>query len=278
MDLLNDISLQINQINWEQILLTLLTILLKVIAVFIVFAIVKGAGNKIISKMFSKIQQKQRISAGRSKTLESLTQNILNYVLIFIFIVTILQLFGIQATAVLAGAGVVGLAIGFGAQGLVSDVVTGFFLLIEKQIDVGDYVTIGTYSGIVEQVGLRNTQVRGFDGSLNYIPNRTITTLSNHSRGTMNALVDMTIPYESHLEETMASLQNAAKQYAKDNELILEGPNVIAVQPASSSKLVLRVIAKTVNTEQAKVEKELEAIFSETLENIKNDHVQHSDQ
>lgn len=278
MDLLNDISLQINQINWEHILLTLLTILLKVLAVFIVFAIVKGAGNKIIGKMFSKVQQKQRISAGRSKTLESLTQNILNYVLIFIFIVTILQLFGIQATAVLAGAGVVGLAIGFGAQGLVSDVVTGFFLLIEKQIDVGDYVTIGTYSGIVEQVGLRNTQVRGFDGSLNYIPNRTITTLSNHSRGTMSALVDMTIPYESHLEETMAALQTAAKKYAKDNELILEGPNVIAVQPASSSKLVLRVVAKTVNTEQAKVEKELEVIFSDTLEKIKDNHLQHPDQ
>ncbi|WP_281420690.1 mechanosensitive ion channel family protein [Cytobacillus gottheilii] len=270
MDFLNDISLQINQINWEQILLSLLTILLKVAAVFIVFAIVKAAGNKLIAKMFSKIQLKQSISVGRAKTLESLTQNILNYILLFVFIVTVLQLFGIEATAILAGAGVLGLAIGFGAQGLVSDVVTGFFILIEKQIDVGDYVTIGTFSGIVEQVGLRNTQVRGFDGALYYIPNRTITTVSNHSRGTMNALVDMIVTYENYLEETMAAIQKAAKEYAKDNELILEGPNVIAVQAPGSSKLVLRVIAKTVNTEKGTVEKELQTIFSNTLEEMKN--------
>ncbi|MBD5020626.1 small-conductance mechanosensitive channel protein MscT, partial [Xanthomonas citri pv. citri] len=113
------------------------------------------------------------------------------YTLIFIFFVMVLDLFHYDPSALLAGAGIVGLAVGFGAQGLVSDIVTGFFILLEKQLDVGDYITVSTFDGIVEQVGLRTTQIRSFDGTLHYIPNRNITNVSNHSRGTMQALVDI---------------------------------------------------------------------------------------
>ncbi|MFP3813464.1 mechanosensitive ion channel family protein, partial [Bacillus sp. SIMBA_005] len=87
-------------------------------------------------------------------TLRSLALNVYGYILIFVFIVMILDLFHYNPSALIAGAGVVGLAVGFGAQGLVSDIVTGFFILLEKQIDVGDYITVAGYSGIVEQVGL----------------------------------------------------------------------------------------------------------------------------
>lgn len=99
----------------------------------------------------------------------------------------ILDLFHYNPTALLAGAGVVGLAIGFGAQGLVSDIVTGFFILLEKQFDVGEYITVAGFDGIVEQIGLRTTQLRSFDGTLHFIPNRSILNVSNHSRGTMTS-------------------------------------------------------------------------------------------
>ncbi|WP_342026060.1 mechanosensitive ion channel family protein [Cytobacillus pseudoceanisediminis] len=259
-------NLNLSQINWEALLIDAGLILLKLAAIYFAFLIVKSAGNKIIHKSFEGIGRKERISPGRSKTLRSLAKNIFSYVLIFIFAVTILQIFGIKATAILAGAGVVGLAVGFGAQGLVSDVVTGFFILLERQIDVGDYVTTGSYSGIVEQIGLKTTQIRGFDGTLHYIPNREITSLSNHSRGNMRALVDIGISYDDNIDEAITVLQETCDKIAEVNQAIVEGPNVIGVQTLGSSDVVLRIIAKTENMEQWAVERQLRKALKEALE------------
>lgn len=259
-------NLNLSQINWEALLIDAGLILLKLAAIYFTFLIVKSAGNKIIHKSFEGIGRKERISPGRSKTLQSLAKNIFSYVLIFIFAVTILQIFGIKATAILAGAGVVGLAVGFGAQGLVSDVVTGFFILLERQIDVGDYVTTGSYSGIVEQIGLKTTQIRGFDGTLHYIPNREITSLSNHSRGNMRALVDIGISYDDNIDEAITVLQETCDKIAEVNQAIVEGPNVIGVQTLGSSDVVLRIIAKTENMEQWAVERQLRKALKEALE------------
>ncbi|WP_436375597.1 mechanosensitive ion channel family protein [Cytobacillus sp. BC1816] len=256
----------LSQINWEALLIDAGLILLKLAAIYFAFLIVKSAGNKIIHKSFEGIGRKERISPGRSKTLQSLAKNIFSYVLIFIFAVTILQIFGIKATAILAGAGVIGLAVGFGAQGLVSDVVTGFFILLERQIDVGDYVTTGSYSGIVEQIGLKTTQIRGFDGTLHYIPNREITSLSNHSRGNMRALVDIGISYDDNIDEAITVLQETCDKIAEVNQAIVEGPNVIGVQTLGSSDVVLRIIAKTENMEQWAVERQLRKALKEALE------------
>ncbi|MBX9972216.1 mechanosensitive ion channel family protein [Cytobacillus firmus] len=259
-------NLNLSQINWEALLIDTGLILLKLAAIYFAFLIVKSAGNKIIHKSFEGIGRKERISPGRSKTLQSLAKNVFSYVLIFIFAVTILQIFGIKATAILAGAGVVGLAVGFGAQGLVSDVVTGFFILLERQIDVGDYVTTGSYSGIVEQIGLKTTQIRGFDGTLHYIPNREITSLSNHSRGNMRALVDIGISYDDNIDEAITVLQETCDKIAEENNAIVEGPNVIGVQTLGSSDVVLRIIAKTENMEQWAVERHLRKALKEALE------------
>ncbi|EFV79202.1 hypothetical protein HMPREF1013_00520 [Bacillus sp. 2_A_57_CT2] len=259
-------NLNLSQINWEALLIDAGLILLKLAAIYFAFLIVKSAGNKIIHKSFEGIGRKERISPGRSKTLQSLAKNIFSYVLIFIFAVTILQIFGIKATAILAGAGVVGLAVGFGAQGLVSDVVTGFFILLERQIDVGNYVTTGSYSGIVEQIGLKTTQIRGFDGTLHYIPNREITSLSNHSRGNMRALVDIGISYDDNIDEAITVLQETCDKIAEVNQAIVEGPNVIGVQTLGSSDVVLRIIAKTENMEQWAVERQLRKALKEALE------------
>ncbi|MCC3645503.1 MAG: mechanosensitive ion channel family protein [Bacillota bacterium] len=258
--------LNFSQLNWEALLIDAGLLLLKIAAIYFAFLIVKSAGNKIIQKSFEGIAKKERISAGRSKTLLSLAENIFSYVLIFIFAVTILQIFGIKATAILAGAGVIGLAVGFGAQGLVSDVVTGFFILLERQIDVGDYVTTGNYSGIVEQIGLKTTQIRGFDGTLHYLPNREITSLSNHSRGNMRALVDIGISYDDNIDEAITVLQEACDRIAQENQAIVEGPNVIGVQTLGSSDVVLRIIAKTENMEQWAVERQLRKALKEALD------------
>ncbi|WP_400246982.1 mechanosensitive ion channel family protein [Niallia sp. JL1B1071] len=143
---------------------------------------------------------------------------------------------GIDATAI----GIIGLAVGFGAQGLVSVLVSGFFILLEKQLDVGELVTVGEFPGTVEKAGLRTTQIRAADGTLHFILNREITQLSNHSRGEMQALVDIDISVNNDLPRTLEILQQVCERIASKNESITDGLNTITI----------RIIAKTKNMEQ----------------------------
>ncbi|WP_417900704.1 mechanosensitive ion channel family protein [Bacillus haimaensis] len=242
-------------------------IFLKLLVIIVVYAIVKSIGTKIITRLFKRATEKQGISAGRGKTLEKLTTNIFTYALIFFLVIMVLEnVFDVRTTAILAGAGIVGLAIGFGAQGIVSDVVTGFFLLLEKQVDVDDYVTTAGFSGIVEEVGLRTTKIRDFDGSLHYLPNREISSLTNHSRGNMRALVDIGISYEDNIDHAIEVIQGVCDAIAAEDPAIKDGPNVIGVQGLGDSDVVIRIIAKTENMMQWAVERKLRKGIKEALD------------
>ncbi|MFD2043491.1 mechanosensitive ion channel family protein [Ornithinibacillus salinisoli] len=223
----------------------------------------KSIGRRAIKKGFERTND---LSAGRTKTLQSISVNIFSYFLLFIFLGIVFELFNFDIKALLAGAGIIGLAIGFGAQGLVNDVVTGFFILLEKQIDVEDYVTVAGNDGIIEEIGLRTTKLRGFDGTLHYIPNREITSVSNHSRGNMRALVDIGISYDDNIEQAMDVIQSVCDQVASQEEDIMEGPDVVGVQALGSSDVVIRVIAKTKNMEQWAVERKLRKAIKEALD------------
>lgn len=257
----------LSNIDIYAILIAAGVILLKLLVILIVYAIVKSIGTKIISRTFNRATEKQGISPGRAKTLEKLTINIFTYALIFFLVIMVLEnVFAVETTAILAGAGVVGLAIGFGAQGIVSDVVTGFFLLLEKQVDVDDYVTTAGFSGIVEEVGLRTTKIRDFDGSLHYVPNREISNLTNHSRGNMRALVDIGISYDDNIDTAIQVMQTVCDQVAAEDETIIEGPNVVGVQGLGDSDVVIRIIAKTENMQQWAVERKLRKTIKEALD------------
>ncbi|MBM7621776.1 small conductance mechanosensitive channel [Bacillus tianshenii] len=256
-----------SDLDFYAILAAVGIIFLKLLVIIIVYAIVKSIGTKIITRLFKRATAKQGISAGRGKTLEKLTTNIFTYALIFFLVIMVLEnVFDVRTTAILAGAGIVGLAIGFGAQGIVSDVVTGFFLLLEKQVDVDDYVTTAGFSGIVEEVGLRTTKIRDFDGSLHYLPNREISSLTNHSRGNMRALVDIGISYEDNIDHAIEVIQGACDAIASEDPAIKEGPNVIGVQGLGASDVVIRIIAKTDNMMQWAVERKLRKAIKEALD------------
>lgn len=258
--------LDFREFNWEGLLIEIGLVAAQIIGILVAFLIVKAIGNKVIGRFFDKLLKKGDVTKGRALTLQSLSENVFSYVLIFILVATIFSIFGLSVASLIAGAGIVGLAIGFGAQGLVSDVVTGFFLLLEKQIDVNDYVTVGSIDGIVESVGLRTTQIRSFDGTLNYIPNRDITTVSNHSRGNMRALVDIGISYDADIDKAVTVIQAVCDKIAADNESIVEGPDVIGVQGFGASDVTLRIIAKATSGEQWAVERQLRKAIKETLD------------
>lgn len=255
-----------NHINWEKFFMDAGIITVKIIGIFIAYRIVKGLALKVLNNSFDNIMKRKNISEGRARTLQKLGENIISYVLIFILAATLFSVFGLSVASLIAGAGVIGLAISFGAQGLVNDVVTGFFLLLERQVDVNDYVTVGSHEGIVESVGLRTTQIRSFNGTLNYIPNREIVSVSNHSRGNMQALVDISISYDEDIDRALEIMQKTCSEVATKNPNIVEGPNVLGVQAFGTSDVVLRVIAKTKNMEQWSVERQLRRAIREAFD------------
>jgi moderate conductance mechanosensitive channel len=254
------------KINWAELLLDAGIWTAKFLLIIFMFIIIRSIGRRVINRMFERAASHRKMSSGRIITLQKLVVNLFSYVLIFIFAGIVFKQFGLEIGTLIAGAGVVGLAIGFGAQGLVSDVVTGFFILLEKQMEVGDYVTIGGVDGIVEEVGLRTTHIRAFDGTLSYMPNREISTIANHSRGNMRALVDIGIAYEENIDQAVKVLQDACDRVKENNENIVEGPNVLGVHALGSSDVVIRIISKTRNGEQWAVERELRQAFKEALE------------
>lgn len=251
--------------SWTAFLDSIISAGLKIGLVLLVYVIISPIGKRLISRIINGAGNKQKLSEGRSKTLERLILNIYSYVLGFILIATLLGLFDINLAPLIAGAGIIGLAIGFGAQGLVSDVVTGFFILLEKQVEVDEYVTAGGMNGVVEEVGLRTTKIRSFDGTLNFVPNRHISTISNHTRGNMRALVDIGIAYGENIDEAMAVLQKVCDEFQQD-ERVTDGPNVLGVQSFGSSDIVLRVLGHTENMQQWAVERDLRKRIKEAFD------------
>ncbi|ELK44251.1 mechanosensitive ion channel family protein [Halobacillus sp. ACCC02827] len=251
--------------NAAELVDSLISVGLEIIVLLIAFAIVKPLGSKAIGAAIDRMGQQRKLSEGRTKTLHRLCVNLFSYVLIAILIMMLLTAVDINIGPLLAGAGILGLAIGFGAQGLVSDIVTGFFLLLERQVEVDDYVTAGGYDGVVEEVGIRTTKIRSFDGTLNFVPNRNISGVANHSRGNMRALVDIGIGYDENIDEAMAVLQKVADDFASD-ERFKEGPNVLGVQSLGSSDVVIRILGKTENMEQWAVERDMRKAMKEALD------------
>ncbi|NEU29535.1 mechanosensitive ion channel family protein [bacterium LRH843] len=255
----------LHHVTEETLLFGIATMVGKVILSIIAFLLARSIGKKVIKSSFEKMESQRNMTFGRVKTLEKLSINTFSYVLFFVFLTVVISIFGLNPTGLIAGAGVVGLAVGFGAQGLVSDVVTGFFLLLEKQIDVDDYITAGGVEGVVEEVGLRTTQIRGFDGTLHYIPNRGISSVSNHSRGNMLALIDIRLSNNQNLDHTIYTLQASLGRIAEEDPTIKEGPNVLGARSTGKTDAIIRIIAKTENMAQKAVEQKLEEAIKEVL-------------
>jgi moderate conductance mechanosensitive channel len=241
------------QINWASVLQVLLKIAVILIVAWLAYAILKV----IIKKAIFREKNIPESQLHRLKTLRSLVTNIALYVIIFITSIAVLGEFGVDATGILASAGVLGLAIGFGAKDLVSDVVTGFFSLMEEHVNVGEYVTVKDYTGVVEEFGLRSLRIRSANGDLHFISNREILSLTNHSRGNMRALVDISLSTKANVDEAIKYLQGACEQWKARYEDLVDGPEVIGVQAIGSGDYTVRIIAKTKNGKQDDVENAL---------------------
>lgn len=222
------------------------TSILKIIFIVAAASLVIRGGRAIIQKAFKiKSRGPLQMSERRLATISKLLENVLTYAVFFVVIVMILGVLGIDTKGLIAGAGVVGLAVGFGAQNLVRDVITGFFILLEDQFSVGDYVRIGNFEGVIEEIGLRTTKVKSWTGELHIIPNGNIKEVTNFSLHNSVAFVDISISYDSDIPHAEQVIEELLDELPLQYEQMAKRPELLGVQQLGQSEVTLRVICET---------------------------------
>ena len=180
------IQAYIEKLDVTTIIENILTKVISLLLLLIVFYIAKKMLHTMVQRIVKPSLKMSRHDVGRQKTISRLLENVFNYTLYFFLLYCILSILGLPVSSLLAGPGIAGVAIGMGAQGFLSDVINGFFILFERQLDVGDEVVLTngpiTVSGKVVSVGIRTTQLRSEEQALHFVPNRNITVVSNFSR------------------------------------------------------------------------------------------------
>lgn len=238
----------------------------KIIIIFLIIRISIWLSYMLIDRFVKK--KRTRIFSADEKKMNTITimlKNAIKYLFYFIGAMIVLDLF-INTTSILATAGIGGLAIGFGAQSLVKDILTGFFILFEDQFSVGDYIRVGDLEGIVEELGVRTTKLRDFSGELHIIPNSKVEIVTNRTRGSMRALVNISIAYEENIDRVIKVLDKVCEDLGNSNKDIVEGPTILGVSDLGDSGIDLTMVAKTTSMEQWNVERQMRKSIKEAFD------------
>ncbi|MGE5703042.1 MAG: mechanosensitive ion channel family protein [Clostridia bacterium] len=235
-------------------------VLVKIIAIVIISRLLVTVAQAAVNQIFrnregGKIQIAQR----RLETLRVLVNNVVRWAIFFISMLLVLDQLGFDLRPVLVSAGVLGLAVGFGAQSLVRDVITGFFIIFEDQFAVGDAVMINNLNGTVQEIGLRITKIKSFTGEVHIIPNGTITQVTNFSLQNTVALVDISVAYEEDIDRVQQVILEAAKQAKEEDENIVSEPQVLGVQSLGPSDVIIRLTVECKPNMHAAVARHLRA-------------------
>ncbi|POM27728.1 putative MscS family protein YkuT [Actinomadura rubteroloni] len=198
--------------------------------------------------------------ASRAKTIGSVLRSIASIMILGTAAFSILGNLGLNLAPILASASVIGVAVGFGAQNIVKDFLSGLFMLLEDQYGVGDVIDVGTAKGTVEAVSLRVTRMRDVNGIVWYVPNGEIKHVGNESQNWGRAVLDIPVGVTEDVEKVKALLQSTADEMGSDpawDALILERPSVWGVQSLAEDALTIRVVIKTLPGKQAETAREL---------------------
>ncbi|MRX73396.1 mechanosensitive ion channel [Bacillus lacus] len=218
---------------------------IKIITILVLSSVIIRIGKLTIRKVFSfRTKSPLRISERRENTLSRLLENVLTYTVYFVTLMMVLETLTLDVRALLAGAGIVGLAVGFGAQNLVRDVISGFFIIFEDQFSVGDHIRVGTFEGTVEEIGLRTTKIKSWTGELHILPNGNINEVTNFSLHNSVAFVDVSIAYEENIETAERVLIDLLAALPDKYEDMVAPPELLGVQALGKSDVVLRVVSE----------------------------------
>lgn len=232
----------------------LLVATIKIVAIMIISYLVIFIGKKIITRIF-KLRMKAPLnqSERRTKTIVRLLHSTLTYVVNFSAIIAMLSALNIQVMGLLAGAGIAGLAIGFGAQSLVKDVISGFFIILEDQFGVGDYIKINQAEGTVSEIGLRTTKIVATTGEKHIIPNGMITEVINYSINNSKAIIDIQIGINADIDKVEQLMKNYLEELPSKYEDVVDVPKYLGVQKLTGTDMTIRIIAETKPMEHGKI-------------------------
>ncbi|WP_068621620.1 mechanosensitive ion channel family protein [Paenibacillus tuaregi] len=250
---------------WEKLMFSCLRIILIMVITRLFIRIV----FKFIDHSLERHEESRiNLNPRRFVTVGALLKNIITITSNFIMIMLLLQEFGVNLAPLLAGAGVIGLAVGFGAQSLVKDVITGFFIILEDQFAVGDVIQTGTLKGTVEIIGLRTTRLVSWTGEVHIIPNGMITNVTNYSLNNALAVVDIPFSNQKKLDDSLAVLRKSMQELKDSSEAMVSVPNVLGIQSITSSEYVVRIIAETLPGNRADLERQIQTYAKEALEEV----------
>lgn len=266
---MNDfINKYLSQFNLEDLLTKGLNKVLSLVLLFLAFLVIKKIAKGSVKRILIPSLKVSTQDIGRQKTISRLVESMLSYLLYFILIYCILSILGLPVTSLLAGAGIAGVAVGMGAQGFLSDLVNGFFILVERQFDVGDVVKLTngpiTITGTVVSMGIRTSQVRDADGTLHFIPNRNILVVSNQSRGDMRAQVDIPLKFNTDLDRVAQVIEEVNRRELGKNDLIT-GITVLGPQNTATGQFVYRINLFVANGQQSKVYHKFLGFYQDAL-------------
>lgn len=237
---------------------------LKIIVIAVLAFVLVRTVDLLVRRFEHEVSQNTSLEvlerAKRARTLGGLLQNVLTTLVVIVSSLMLLREVGLDITPILTGAGILGLAVGFGAQTLVKDIISGFFMILENEIRVGDVVQIDSHGGMVESMNLRTIVLRDFEGTVHIIPNGSVSAVMNRTKDFSYYVVDLPAPYESDTDEVAALVRTVGADLRADAAFapfILNDIEVIGVDAFADSSVTIKVRIKTVPLKQWEVGREL---------------------
>ncbi len=259
-------NVEVPVFSWsEKILPWIMAHGIKIVFIIVVTLILNRFVNRFITRIVRIAVVADKYS---SKEAEEKRENTLIHIFTFalrillwsLAILTILQEFGVKVGALLGAAGIVGVALGFGAQSLVRDVISGLFIIIENQYRIGDVIDVGTVNGTVEDITLRKTTLRDIDGTTHHIPHGEIKIVSNKSKDFARINLDVGVAYDSNLEHVIEVINRVGNELAEDpawKDMITAPPQFLRVNKLGDSAIEIKILGETIQLKQWEITGEL---------------------
>ncbi|MGI6361730.1 MAG: mechanosensitive ion channel family protein [Bacillota bacterium] len=240
------------------------TNVLKIAIVIAICIIAIKLGKKIINNIFLKATNIK--NSKRVETLSSVCVSVWRYVVYFITILVVMSILNIDIMPVLASAGVAGVAIGFGAQSLVKDVISGFFILFENYYEVGDFIETSGVQGFVEGIGLRSTKMKDWDGSVHVFPNGQVDVVTNYSQGDLTASLRIPVSYVNDIEKALDIVKKVCQDVKQELMQLSHGPTVLGVDELGERQIFIRISFDAALKDKFEIERQLRRRCIEALD------------
>lgn len=225
----------------------------KLVLATTIFFLYQHFSRQIVSRLFTIYQNKVTAYERRVNTFYKLLLNMFKYIGIAIYLYTVLTIFGVPITTLMAGAGILSIGIGLGAQSFFNDTITGFFIILEKQFDVGDYVVLETVEGYVTDIGIRTTQIKNNDGILSYVPNRKIGIVNNLSKSEMRVTIDIPVFLDSSIFEVEKIIKKISYEKLPEHPEVKQHPTIQGLTHLPDGNFYYRITLHTRNANQTAI-------------------------